>query len=895
MRQTPNTTNVESLFNQLRSFYALSKNRRTNKDYYYFKASQKELLDLTQLAAELNAINATFEIPHTNPSKTQSLFDFIMDKCTLNEWSKPEAHTAFEEILTIFIANSVDLSVTSISSCLLPTNISPISKQITASSFFQIMLNKAALKNTFYDTVIMMNDMQLRQLCFELSEMPYDKIVLAASSSEFYKKLSVFITALAEKNVSLDITVKQKLKTILLLFAEAAENIVQEPYPLENTKKIIVLFPFNKELVNLYQSITSSTVMHDYFSDDTLFLNCLKKKNISLWLKDNAVHIPWDFLSEIMLQTYSQEKLIQTFIQLSQMGLTHHLIKLQELSVKSSQESWILYANRLIRMNPFRVADVSEIQTPALPPIQVTHTLSQVLSGYRYHALLGRTLIFTNDSNYLAIKVQKKEESLFDLEKEYSAMQLFSKQSTTVTLQSDIPLAKGIYLLPKSEITKLFPIGKDTSCEAIMTLTSLGLEDTLNQATHCLIYTVNNYGYFTYLHDHTISSDNFATANQKIVSDLVATLKEGIVFDRLADIFHTQKDTESRTDSGRYLVLVALLRRHHAIHLTHSSGRVDRWQEAIRYVNLRASGLADLGDYSPSQLFYQKSWFQEVNQAYTSPEDILSSIFCRHTSADPDFKTLINANIIAEYLFILTLVCGKRAVNSIQTQTTLSRNEKQSLWLAMAKQVVNNASLMIHLLTPLSQKNANHYLLSFISIDRLARQMQYWMTADYVMDFNEGIETYQQKLFELYDPDVKITFDIREITSFKNPVPYIEGIGLSLDGINQDLGAFNAQNPMKEDNKIYYMVPALISLLNTLATKFRNAFEQFEASLAIKDFRNALALITALKSYTYPHSAWQKKCTAFCYARVLHAAHQNIPFSDSIKITESQNQLRYTP
>ena len=881
MREHSTTANIHIILDKLHSFYVINKTKFGSRTFYFFSATPEELIELTQLAVESNTINFIFEIPHNTLKERRSFFTFIMEKCKLNAYSKQEDFITFETIISLFIRNGLDCSIMSLHTHELPSTIFSKTIKIQSTYFFQLMLNKSVVSTLFFKIITQMNNEQLYQICVELAEMSYDKMAIAASLPQFYEKLSLFLMAIAEKNLFLETSIKQKLKTTILLFSEVTENIQKERYKLQNPIKEILILPFKKELINIYTFIQSSILLLSYFSDDTLFLNCVKKNNFLPWIRNNEEHINWKFFSEILLQAYSQEKFMQTIVYLTQLGVMHNLIKLREISIQSSKESWVLYANRLIRMTPYQITDISKLKTPALPDKNQKDDLSQILLGYRAHSILGRTIIFTNDGNYIALKVQKKEEDVTALEKEFSAMQIFGKKTKKLALQSDVPTPLGVYLLRKIDIIRSLAHEKEADQEALMTLTSLNTEFLSSETISCLIYTVKNYNYFTYLHNETIPSQDFSAANEKIIIDLVTTLKQGIIFDRLADIFHTQENTASRTDSGRYLVLVALLRRHHAIHLNHSSGRVDRWQEAIRYVNLRASGLADLGDYCESELFYQKSWFQEINQAYTSPEDMFSGNYVKHDDADPDFKSLIVANTIAEYLFILTLLCGKRAINLLKTNTTLSNDEKLAIWTGMAEQVVNNASLMIHLLTPLSKKNTKNYLLSFISIDRLARQMQYWMAPDYVMDFNEGMAVYQKKLSDLYDPETIVTFNIAEVTSSKKPVQYVEGVGLSVDGINQDLGAFNAQNPMKEDNKIYYMAPALINLLNSLTQNFRNAFEQFEAAIIINHFKNALDAIQSLKLNSFPHSTWQKKCVASCYAKVLRAAHPIVMFSNS--------------
>ncbi len=109
---------------------------------------------------------------------------------------------------------------------------------------------------------------------------------------------------------------------------------------------------------------------------------------------------------------------------------------------------------------------------------------------------------------------------------------------------------------------------------------------------------------------------------------------------------------------------------------------------------------------------------------------------------------------------------------------------------------------MICQLTSWSEKIGREFLLAMIDVQRLARQMKFWMTCDYIP------HVMANKIPEnIYEDGAEIIVELRNIRRGT----FSPHIGFSIDRKNPDLGPVNGQEPIKECNKLlYWMVNAIV-------------------------------------------------------------------------------------
>lgn len=405
----------------------------------------------------------------------------------------------------------------------------------------------------------------------------------------------------------------------------------------------------------------------------------------------------------------------------------------------------------------------------------------------------GRTVLLQNkEGNIIAIKVKKKYESQFDLEKEYKATLYLKQNAEKLHLTSIIPTPIMI-----GKIGKILDYVKSKANEKDYEQFAEMVNDHAEHSVY--VYEINpkQCDYFTYLHDARITDEVFRKASRDIVHDLFILLQKGMVFPQLADIFHNKENGhKSRYDQGRYIVLINLL-----IGNNFGGGRLTGWKKAVEYPNLRVSGLADLGDCVSLHDFI-------IGHASHQYEFVFSLFGARGGNH-------LIGNLIAEYQYILFLITGCRAETLTKTAIKQNVPEKniKTIWENAASQILKNCAQAASILTQHSEEKITEHLLSIIDISRIASQMRYWMTKEYIQDvMNNKIRD------GIYEPATNTEVNFKY---FRSGTFYAE-IGCSLNGKDQDLGAVNGQEPIKEvNNLIYRMVNYIFTshhLLNETLT-----------------------------------------------------------------------------
>ena len=400
--------------------------------------------------------------------------------------------------------------------------------------------------------------------------------------------------------------------------------------------------------------------------------------------------------------------------------------------------------------------------------------------GINFLRIQGRTILLQDKEGIiLAVKVQKESESVAELMKEYQTTAYLKQHAAEFQLQSAIPTPLCV-----STINYVHEwLKQHVSEEELKKFTEMTGTFPSRSA---YLYKVDprECDYFTYLHDPILSDEAYRKANRAAVHDLYALLARGVVFTQLGDIFHNSEHIKDRDDRGRYIVLVNLLR------TTTGSGRLTGWKEAVKFPNVRASGLADMGDRTSINDFLSNS--ERVKKYFS---------FAWYAYRENTGNYLL-ANVMAEYQYILFLIAGRRGCDLMEQAKSAqgqSPNEIQSriknIWITLARQIVENCALAVATLTRQSEAQAQKFLSSIVNVDRLARQMQYWLTDEYISDLKKN------KIPEdIYGAGVKVNVNINQFRLGT----FNDKIGCSIDGIHPDLGAVNGQEPLKEANKLFY-------------------------------------------------------------------------------------------
>lgn len=467
---------------------------------------------------------------------------------------------------------------------------------------------------------------------------------------------------------------------------------------------------------------------------------------------------------------------------------TNHLLSIQFHDGGQSEDAWSAITGRVIKAAPAprKRKDHADLSTQlsggaaTRPALRADFLQNIDKYGVKFLRLQGRTILLQDKEGLiLAVKVQKHSESVDELTKEYNSTTYLRQHAGELRLQSALPAPVCITTI-NSVHDWLKPHVSAEELESFKKMTGTF------PARSAYVYKVDprQCDYFTYLHDPALSDAAYSKANRAAVHDLYSLLLRGVVFTQLGDIFHNSEHVEDRDDRGRYIVLVNLVRD------GSGSGRLTGWKKAVEYPNVRASGLADLGDRTSINDFIGDT--ERVRRYYSSA----------YSSYRGTTGNYLLANIMAEYQYVLFLIAGRRGcelterVKSTQGQTDEEIKAKISqIWLSLARQVVSNCAQAVAVSTHQPEAQAEKFLASVVDVSRLARQMQYWMTAEYIPDLK------QNRIPEdIYGTGTNVFVNFSDFRSGT----FNDVTGCAIDGVNPDLGAVNGQEPLKEANKLFY-------------------------------------------------------------------------------------------
>lgn len=461
-----------------------------------------------------------------------------------------------------------------------------------------------------------------------------------------------------------------------------------------------------------------------------------------------------------------------------------------------SNDRWSYFASEVVKQSEL----YKHHPTLFLEPKKIKYTGSSEFKLdeiKEVKSILGRTILFETKDQTFAVKIEKRGEDVDALNREYATAAYLQKYSKVLGLKSFIHTPKAVIKIENLRTWLQSVSLKEGDVKKLENLVDL------DKANYAYIYAVpnKNTGCFIYLHNPSISEQAFFEANRIIVNDLMKLLQYGFYFHQLADLFHTSKEVaKSRPDRGRYRTLVNLINQYF-----YGKGRLHDWLGSIEYVNVRLEGLVDWGDWIPlANLFNNENDF--VRAYYSQPSHTLRSVFWRPPNSKIGNISLINA--IAEYLFVLELCAGRRGrflTQQLIENNALEKDIKQ-LWLKLANQLVENGAQAIAVFCNIPEYRARELLSPWINLDHLAEQMWFWMT-------NKNIKFICDDSVErIILPKTLYGEDVTAISEFKR---YESGtlnkdVGCSVNGKDPDLGPVNGQYPIKEGDKLLYMVGCII-------------------------------------------------------------------------------------
>lgn len=419
---------------------------------------------------------------------------------------------------------------------------------------------------------------------------------------------------------------------------------------------------------------------------------------------------------------------------------------------------------------------------------------SEIDQGYwTFLRLQGRTILLKNKAkNVLSIKVQKKDESIEALKREYKVTSLIKSKAKKLGLLGNFVNPMGLVKLSAGFIKKI--IGLEH--RQLLTTEFYNLTEVKEPNFYsAYLYKTKKKSrdYHTYLHDKSLSEAQFSKSNQIVVTNLSKLLGQGVIFDRLSDLFHnvisTLSPNPNRPDLGRYIVLANLLAptQFRSGPERYGSGRVTAWQKAVQYPNLRLNQLADLGDcITMKDILVKGDWHERY-------------FYFLKLEYGPKASNYILYNFIAEYLYVLLLIAGLRGYSLTQNKDL---ENPFLVWQSLAKQVFDNCVTMAFQLSHKTNDEIRDALSKVCNLNTLARQMQFWMTSEYVKQVQNNLiptEVYGQQV------NVKIDFERFRRGTFR------KDLGCSINGVDRDLGTVNGQEPIKEANKLLYWTVTLIA------------------------------------------------------------------------------------
>lgn len=402
-------------------------------------------------------------------------------------------------------------------------------------------------------------------------------------------------------------------------------------------------------------------------------------------------------------------------------------------------------------------------------------------NGWEFFRIQGRTILFKikNEDKLLALKIQKKHEKEIELHKQYHTVNFLKEHGSELGLTPQETQPLGVKKLSGllDLINELKVKHLITENDATHLLNSI---EATTDSTHRIYAYQAPQDYFTYLHEASLTDEEFFNSAATAFDTYIILLNQGIVFSQLADIFHNQETGASaRGDGGRYFTLVNLMRESMS-----GSGRLNAWKKAVEFLNIRKNmGIVDEGDWNLIEMF--------TNEASTLATAFFSEVHFKH---GPNSPLYIVANFIAEFFLVIELATGLRVLNQINQNSNLSESEITILWKNAATQLHKIYMHGFAKFTHLPYDVIKRLFDQILNVEAYANEMKYGMTNEYI-EFTKKNAVPSH----LY-PGTKVTVDFSAIRRGT----FNDKSGFSINNIDSDLGSVNSQNPLKMGDRSRY-------------------------------------------------------------------------------------------
>lgn len=347
-------------------------------------------------------------------------------------------------------------------------------------------------------------------------------------------------------------------------------------------------------------------------------------------------------LTNLMNSAINQPKLA------THMAASFARLKRIDLSIGgNSDDSW----SKVTKILASRIPEVKEHELSELcktlinqinEPVSLTDLDldAKLKEGWKILRLQGRTILFQNESgDILAVKIQKYSELPEELIKEYKTTSYFKEHCNELNLEGSLPSPLSLNKVPYV-LNWLKPKIDKNSYKKFKAMVGV------KHSYVAYVYQVDkdHTDYFTYLHDCSLSHEEFKKSNHISITNLCKLFLQGVTYPQLADLFHNTS-TYGRSDRGRYRVLLNLLEDDKS-----GTGMAGMWKKAVEFPNVRGpkTGLADWGDWDPQNDLMQDG---KITNKYYS--DIQRRV-------GKNVGNYLIASVLSEYQYVLFLIAGRR-------------------------------------------------------------------------------------------------------------------------------------------------------------------------------------------------------------------------------------------
>lgn len=475
-----------------------------------------------------------------------------------------------------------------------------------------------------------------------------------------------------------------------------------------------------------------------------------------------------------------------------------------------SYDDWILFTEEVFQYAPEVSSEKMSLNMPFHFDEEKIIESSQhikdfVSKDWQHHQFVIHqdetiTLELKNSKgDFLIFRIQKKDEPLELLIREYKTTSYYKREANNLGLQSYFPQPIGII--------KLAGLTEYITKNITSYTTQKELLDFLGSHSKHGVYLCKipkkNSAYLKCLDDPSLSHDDYQKANKIIIHDLMIMLQHGVLFPTLANlVHHSHSIKEERYDLGRFWVLAGLL-----LGNGNGTGRLERIDFiAKEQNNLRASGIIH---------WHQFITFNDLIGLSSYNRQYFKGVYARRD----EVVNYVIGNLLAEYQYLLFIVAGLRGL----ALENIKNVDKNVLWENLANQVLTNSAYGASLITHQPQYILKNMFSDIVNVKRIGRQMQYWFTKEYIDDVMQD-----RVKDDIYAKDTKVMVNHE---SFRTGT-FNSYNGFSFDFIHSDLGNFHGQEPIKEANKLFYFMVTFI-MVNYI--KFQLTLDDLRTIISCKD------------------------------------------------------------